>query len=421
MKDKWTDKEICILKEKYLTHGSNIPELKNRTTASIHTRARMLGLKIQNCIPWTEDELEILKLQYPLCGTNIPQLNRSISSISSKASKMGLKSENKWSDEEIEILKHQYPVSGTNIPELNRSKKSINKKAYNLKLRKTKAPKQQIAKQASSKPKLNREYGIATRWNSDDIQTLIDLYPVLGSDIPALLDKYTAKSIRVKAGRLNLASGIHTCHDHKGNRYDSMEKMCEHYSISRQTFYKRLKLGWSLEKALTTSVHSAWTESEINILKEKYPAYGVKIPELSHRTYGTIRKMARKYKLYKDESTIKDTVGKYVPNKCGVRIALQKYEYINKNNKYKYHYVFEDGYKNTVTYNNAYIVSHPVLSQPYNSNRKLYFGFDIKLIGISGNGADVYYECECKSCGHKNLMTPKEMIEHAQTYHKNAE
>ena len=42
------------------------------------------------------------------------------------------------------------------------------------------------------------------------------------------------------------------CIDHLGNQYASLNEMCRHYGLSRYTFSSRLELGWGLEKALTT-------------------------------------------------------------------------------------------------------------------------------------------------------------------------
>jgi len=41
------------------------------------------------------------------------------------------------------------------------------------------------------------------------------------------------------------------CTDHLGNSYPSENAMCRAYNISRYTFTSRLKLGWTLEQALT--------------------------------------------------------------------------------------------------------------------------------------------------------------------------
>ena len=40
--------------------------------------------------------------------------------------------------------------------------------------------------------------------------------------------------------------------DHLGNKYDSCEEMCAAYGINNTDYYRRIRAGWSIEKALTT-------------------------------------------------------------------------------------------------------------------------------------------------------------------------
>ena len=49
---------------------------------------------------------------------------------------------------------------------------------------------------------------------------------------------------------------IKPCKDHLGNEYPSVKQMCEHYNIHRATYYERIRNGWSIEAALTTSTKS---------------------------------------------------------------------------------------------------------------------------------------------------------------------
>lgn len=42
--------------------------------------------------------------------------------------------------------------------------------------------------------------------------------------------------------------------DHKGNKYNNVVEMCRAYNISKITYYKRVKNGWSMGKALETPV-----------------------------------------------------------------------------------------------------------------------------------------------------------------------
>ena len=40
--------------------------------------------------------------------------------------------------------------------------------------------------------------------------------------------------------------------DHKGNEFKNMKELCKAYDISYQTYMSRIRIGWTLEKALTT-------------------------------------------------------------------------------------------------------------------------------------------------------------------------
>lgn len=42
------------------------------------------------------------------------------------------------------------------------------------------------------------------------------------------------------------------CKDHLNNKYDSITQMCAHYNILPDTYFARIQIGWSKEKALTT-------------------------------------------------------------------------------------------------------------------------------------------------------------------------
>lgn len=60
------------------------------------------------------------------------------------------------------------------------------------------------------------------------------------------------KALTTKAKKIDIIQKEHK--DHLGNTYPSLTKMCEHYGITHYTFHTRVnKLGWSVEKALTTS------------------------------------------------------------------------------------------------------------------------------------------------------------------------
>ena len=50
------------------------------------------------------------------------------------------------------------------------------------------------------------------------------------------------------------------CSDHLGNKFESVNKLCNHYNIAYGVFYSRIKRGWSLEKALTEPINQKCVE-----------------------------------------------------------------------------------------------------------------------------------------------------------------
>lgn len=40
--------------------------------------------------------------------------------------------------------------------------------------------------------------------------------------------------------------------DHLGNEFSSMKQMCRHYGVSYSLYANRIRLGWTVERALTT-------------------------------------------------------------------------------------------------------------------------------------------------------------------------
>ena len=79
--------------------------------------------------------------------------------------------------------------------------------------------------------------------------------------------------------------------DHLENQFESIKEMVQYWGISRETYNKRLSEGWSLEKALTTSVSYANNTQKCrdhlgNEFESKgamYKAYGVSRATFSNR------------------------------------------------------------------------------------------------------------------------------------------
>lgn len=53
--------------------------------------------------------------------------------------------------------------------------------------------------------------------------------------------------------------GLHKVYDHLGNEFPTKEAMCTYYGIPRATFFRRLRIGWTLEDALTKPLKHVYT------------------------------------------------------------------------------------------------------------------------------------------------------------------
>ena len=117
--------------------------------------------------------------------------------------------------------------------------------------------------------------------------------------------------------------------DHLGNTYDSQKEMCEHYDVLESVFQGRKKIGWSLEKALTTPTRSNRTKVRININ-----------PKIDHkgRKYESFTQMCHNYNLsyytvrsrLKQGYTLKDALSKPIKKTTASQNTLK---YRNKSYK----------------------------------------------------------------------------------------
>ena len=96
---------------------------------------------------WSKEEIQQLKKLFETISTSTEQLakklGRSVSSLKSKAYRIGLKSRmqyNPWSAEEINKLNEMFPTTSTNelAKHFARSVNSVRQKAFRLELKKSK-------------------------------------------------------------------------------------------------------------------------------------------------------------------------------------------------------------------------------------------------------------------------------------------
>lgn len=278
----WSEEEEEILRERYPEVGPHIPELRERgkSKMAIIKKAGRMGLEPfrHSCERWTEEEEKILREKYPTQGSDIPELlnnGRTKSAIQNYAYRLGIDYEKRdtngrepWTEEEVEILRKEYPKRGWNIPELldrGRSKHSIKEKAEFEGI----------------------EYeGKGSVWTEEEIKILREEYPENGPDIPELLENgRTKESIRAKA----LSLGLYLQGEHHDWTEEEEELIREKYpeqgtniqellgkGLSRsQIRSKASKLGVRVRESL-----KEWSKEEIRILREKYPKNGPNIPQL---------------------------------------------------------------------------------------------------------------------------------------------
>lgn len=89
------------------------------------------------------------------------------------------------------------------------------------------------------------------------------------------------KALTAPAREMN-SMKAEACEDHLGNRYPSKNAMCRAYNIRRHTLMSRLELGWDLERALTEPLTTCGKPA-VDYRNRKFPSlkdmanfYGIK-------------------------------------------------------------------------------------------------------------------------------------------------
>lgn len=284
----WSSNEIALIKEMYSGRGANIPELlKTKSKKQIQNKARALGIG-RSCDVWSEEEVDILRQEYPVYGACIPKLLNlhTKNEIRRKAGDIGLCVRDKaaqWASQYVDILREKYPKQGSNIPELLNvfTRKQIYAKAYMLHLTNI------------------RRY--SNRYTEQELQLLRDKYPLCGANIPELLEQHTTGSISAKTYEL----GLRITKQNTGRKpkwtTDQVELLMQEYPLHGSNIPKLLE-SYS-DDSIRAKAHSMglhykiraegkYTEQEIKTLKEEYPLHGTNIPELLKRH--TVKSIAGK-------------------------------------------------------------------------------------------------------------------------------
>lgn len=94
---KWTQAEDNLIKTNYPLQGPDL-ELSGRTRVAIKNRAQQLGVYFRtDYSKWSEEELCILKEFYPIIGLKVKSKlqNRTIKNIQVTAHRLGIKKNKK--------------------------------------------------------------------------------------------------------------------------------------------------------------------------------------------------------------------------------------------------------------------------------------------------------------------------------------
>lgn len=136
---KWDKEEIDFLINNVVYGIEYCANKLRRTYDSVQSKAYNLNLLQLQKNRWTDKDIEILKKIYPdddnVCSKCQKVLNKSESSIRKKAFKLGLRKNNrKWTEDDINFLYKYYPTNGANYvsKKLNKSKNSVLGMAYKL-------------------------------------------------------------------------------------------------------------------------------------------------------------------------------------------------------------------------------------------------------------------------------------------------
>lgn len=133
----WTDYEIQLLRDNYDHYGASYcAKLVKRQMGAVRSKVSELGLKRternNSGRYWTKEEDEFLKKNYKIIGGSncAEKLNRTVSSISSRADRLGITEDIdnfKYSEEEIQFLKENYTKYGADYcaEKLNKSRDAI--------------------------------------------------------------------------------------------------------------------------------------------------------------------------------------------------------------------------------------------------------------------------------------------------------
>lgn len=274
-KRPWTDAEVSILKEKYPTCGSKIPEL-DRTPGQILSKAGTLGLRKGESIVFRGVRYDTIPLACSKLGvayTSVLNYKRRVGATTEQALEHFISGDVKappWEKWEEDILREEYPDKGSKIERLShRSAAAIVRRAIALGV------------------KSNRFHN---DWSEGDIQLLRKHYED-GCDISSLVEKFGSAAVRNKSIKLGLMP-VDTAR-WEGWEDDLLRKKYRECGSAIPELLDRRTSKAIISRATKLGVAGSaipkWSDEELKILREKYSEYGTDIPELSGRSVCSIR------------------------------------------------------------------------------------------------------------------------------------
>ena len=217
----WTQEEDNIIIHHYPKEGSDVyTKLNNRTRRACNTRARFLGVKIDNYANWTAEEdniiLEYYKIDGPVAIVNrLP--GRSLSACFARAKKLMPNDRivSHWTEEEDNILRQYYPIEGPDVYKRLSGRTSKSCKARSGKIG----------------IKRNKKYG---NWLQEEDDILLKYFPIEGPDVYKRLPGRTETSCRNRAKCLDIIKA----HCRWSAEEDGI--LHRYYPIEGPDVYKRL-------------------------------------------------------------------------------------------------------------------------------------------------------------------------------------
>ncbi len=182
--------------------------------------------------------------------------------------------------------------------------------------------------------------------------------------------------------------------DHEGNEYKNEREMCRIKKINYYTYKGRKRRGKDTKKALSEKIRKRHDGSCQDHLGKEYPSEKARAEAwgISYSTY---------FKRKERGLSLKETL------ETPLRVADGSKEKIYKDNgisKSLYYRKLNQGW------NEEEIIRVPEITKIRTNGAHLY-GNMILHYSLCENGVP-YFECECKICGSKAILTPEHIVEH---------